>query len=143
MNDASSEGLAAVEGELTSEGGWGCKVTAQPPAPPQALPEYVQHSDEATRSGMLSAHVIVLEFEAAAKEIEKLGEELREAQARSEEAQNVLAQALKDLTTTAKAYRVEAARVFTHVEHVTARASEASALCAQLNSKVASAPVGS
>ena len=23
MNDASSEGLAAVEGELTSEGGWG------------------------------------------------------------------------------------------------------------------------
>jgi len=103
---------------------------------PQALPDYVKHNEDATRTGMLSAHAIVLEFESAAGEIEKLGEELKAAQLRSEDAQNMLAKALKDLTATAKAYRDEAARVFSHVEHVTTKAAEASVLCAQLRDKV-------
>lgn len=133
MNDASAIGLTAINEEL-GEGEAGAYTA---PAPLMtALPDYVKHSDDATRTGMLSAHAIVLEFESAAAEIEKLGTELKAAQVRAEEAQAMLANALKDLTATAKTYRDEAARVFAHVEHVTTKASEASALCAQLRERV-------
>ena len=108
--------------------------TSQPTA---ALPDYVRHQDGATRAGMMSAHVIAIEFEAAAKEVEKLGEELKAAQERAEEAQLLVADALKHLADTARAYRTEAAEAFNYVEHVTAKASEAVALCATLASKVA------
>ncbi len=102
-----------------------------------ALPDYVQHAEGATRAGMLSGQAIVNEFEATAKEMEKLGEELKAAHARGEERQAVLAKALADLTATVQFYREEAAKVFAQVEDVTAKASEATALCATLRSKVA------
>lgn len=104
---------------------------------PQSLPDYVSHREDATHAGMMSAQVIVIEFENAAKEIEALGEELKAAQIRAEKAQAVLADALKKLAATARAYRSEAAEVFNHVEHVTAKANEAVALCAALSVKTA------
>ena len=106
-------------------------------APPLALPEYVKHNGDAPRSGMLSAAAIVQEFEATAKEIEKLGAELKAAQERAAHGQEVYAKALTDLTNTAAAFREEAKRVFQQVEDVTAKASEASVLAQELRNKIA------
>jgi predicted nucleic acid-binding Zn-ribbon protein len=105
------------------------------------LPEYVKHQEGATRAGMLSAQAIVMEYEAAAKEFEKLGDELRAAQQRVEQQQEVFANALRDLQATAKAYREEAARVFKEVESVTTKASEASTVCAELRNRIAGAVI--
>jgi hypothetical protein len=114
------------------------QAVAPPVAPSSALPDYVTHAPNTPRTGMLSAEAVVMEFEQTAKEIEKLGEELRHAAKRAEEAQAVLAKSMADLTATAKAYRDEAARVFAQVEAVTTKASEASALCATLREQIAS-----
>lgn len=114
-------------------------VAAFAPPAPLPLPDYVEHIADATRVGMLSAQAVVMEFETTAKEIEKLGEELKEAQKRAEAGQEVLTKALADLTETAKAYRSEAARVFKHIEETTTKASEASALCQELRGKIAQA----
>jgi hypothetical protein len=108
-----------------------------PQGPPLALPEYVSHNGDTPRSGMISAAAIVHEFEATAREIEKLGEELKAAQARAAEGQEVFAKALADLTSTAAAYRKEAVVVFQRVENVTTKASEASALAQELRNKIA------
>ena len=109
----------------------------EPFAPPLALPDYVTHNGDAPRSGMLSAAAIVQEFEATAKEIEKLGAELKAAQERAAKGQEVYAKALTDLTNTAAAFREEAKRVFQQVEDVTAKASEASVLAQELRNKIA------
>src|SRR5215813_10266436 len=45
------------------------------PAPP--VPEYVSHREGATEIGKLSAEAIVQEYEAAAKEIEAMGEVMK------------------------------------------------------------------
>jgi predicted nucleotide-binding protein (sugar kinase/HSP70/actin superfamily) len=135
-----SIGLAAVTNEMTPDEPETldeATVLEQFAAPATLpLPDYVAHIADATRVGMLSAQAVVMEFEATAKEIEKLGEELKEAQRRSEAGQAVLKDALANLTETAKAYREEAARVFKHIEETTTKASEATALCQELRSKI-------
>lgn len=108
-----------------------------PQGPPLTLPDYVSHNGDTPRSGMISAAAIVQEFEATAKEIEKLGEELKAAQAKAAEGQAVFAKALADLTNTAAAFRKEAVAVFQRVENVTTKASEASALAQELRNKIA------
>lgn len=145
---AASLGLAALERELgdTARPRVVRELTdddvlrQEPPeafAPKRQLPDYVQHSHDATQIGKMSAHAVVLEFEQTAKEIESLGDELRAMEGKAKEAQAAMAKALGDLTSTVAAYREEAARLFKHVEDVTTTASEASALAAQLRERIA------
>jgi hypothetical protein len=142
---AERAGLYAIANEIcgdeaTQEEALGMKPMTDPVVvytPKPAMPDYVEHATNVPRSGLLSAEAVVMEFEQTAKEIEKLGQELQAQAAKASEAQTVLATALADLTKTAQAYRDEAARVFKEIEAVTTKASEASALAAELRDKIA------
>jgi hypothetical protein len=100
------------------------------------LPDYVKHSEDATPTGAVVGEAIVKEYEAAAQEIEALGEQLRAEHAKADERQRSLAEALANLTETAKAYREEAKRVFEQVEACATMANNVSELCQQMRAKL-------
>ena len=109
-------------------------------APDLAMPDYVEHRDGATEIGKLSAEAVVREYEAAAKDIEKLGEELaahvKQCEIMSREAFAVTA----ELKETAERYREEAKRVFLQIENCSLKTSEVRKLCGELRDKIAVAP---
>lgn len=107
-----------------------------PPAVVMPLPDYVRHSENTTPTGAVVGEAIVREYEAAAQEIEALGEELRAEYAKAGERQQRLADALNNLTETAKAYREEAKRVFEQVEACASMANSVSELCQQMRAKL-------
>src|SRR4051812_48795107 len=74
-------------------------------APSLAMPEYVQHRDEATEMGKLSAEAIVREYEAAAKDIEAMGAELIERVKQCETMTKDALAVSKEMKQTAARYR--------------------------------------
>lgn len=108
--------------------------------PDMAMPDYVEHRDGATEIGKLSAEAVVREYEAAAKDIEKLGEELaahvKQCEIMSREAFAVTA----ELKETAERYREEAKRVFLQIENCSHKTSEVRKLCGELRDKIAVPP---
>lgn len=100
------------------------------------LPDYVRHSADTTPTGAVVGEAIVKEYEAAAREIEALGEELRAEYGKADERQRRLAEALTNLTETAKAYREEAKRVFEQVEACATMANNVTELCQQMRAKL-------
>lgn len=110
--------------------------TSYVPTPLPQLPAYVEHSPEATPTGIACGEAIVIEYEKAAKEIEALGVELKARIEVDNQAKARLAEAFTQLTETAKAYRDEAKRVFEQVEATTAKANQVSELCRELQGKL-------
>ena len=85
-------------------------------APALEMPHYVEHDEEATEIGKLSAEAVVREYEAAAKEIESMGAELLERVKQCETLTRDALGVIEELKDTAKRYREEAKRVFDHIE---------------------------
>jgi phage host-nuclease inhibitor protein Gam len=101
------------------------------------MPDYVEHSDGATEIGKLSAEAVVREYEAAAKDIEALGEELTE---RAKQCEAMMRDALvvtDELKETAARYRAEAKRVFDQIESCSLLTAEVRKICEDMKDRLA------
>jgi hypothetical protein len=106
-------------------------------APDLGMPDYVEHSDGATEIGKLSAEAVVREYEAAAKDIEALGEELTE---RAKQCEAMMRDALvvtDELKETAARYRAEAKRVFDQIESCSLLTAEVRKICEDMKDRLA------
>lgn len=104
------------------------------PAPP--VPDYVSHGEGATEIGKLSAEAIVKEYEETAKEIEAVGEVVREMVQRCEQLTSSASNMLKDIKATAARYRKEGKRMFNEIESCSTTADEVRRLCESFRDKV-------
>jgi hypothetical protein len=112
-------------------------VEAAPrPARPQ-LPDYVSHSDDVSEIGKLSAEAIAREYEVTAKEIEAMGEVVRDMVQRCEQLTTSASSMLKDITATATRYRQEGKRIFDEIESCSGAADEVRKLCEAFRDKIA------
>ena len=106
-------------------------------APDLGMPDYVEHSDGATEIGKLSAEAVVREYEAAAKDIEALGDELTE---RAKQCEAMLREAFvvtEELKETAARYRAEAKRVFVQIESCSLLTAEVRKICEDMKDRLA------
>jgi hypothetical protein len=106
-------------------------------APDLGMPDYVEHSDGATEIGKLSAEAVVREYEAAAKDIEMLGDELTE---RAKQCEAMMREALvvtDELKETAARYRAEAKRVFDQIESCSLLTAEVRKICEDMKERLA------
>ncbi len=109
-----------------------------PPRPvkPQ-LPDYVSHRDDVSEIGKLSAEAIAREYEVTAKEIEAMGEVVRDMVQRCEQLTTSASSMLKDIKTTATRYREEGKRIFNEIESCSSAADEVRKLCDGFRDKIA------
>jgi hypothetical protein len=106
--------------------------TAAPP-----VPEYVSHRDDATEIGKLSAEAIIKEYEETAKEIEAIGEFVKDMVKRCEQLNVSASTMLKDIRSTAARYRKEGKRMFQEIETCSSTTDEVRRLCESFRDKVA------
>jgi signal transduction protein with GAF and PtsI domain len=104
-------------------------------APP--VPEYVTHRDDVSEIGKLSAEAIVKEYEETAKEIEAMGDVVRDMVKRCDELCASASSMLKDIKMTAARYRKEGKRMFTEIETCSSAADEVRKLCEDFRDKLA------
>jgi phage host-nuclease inhibitor protein Gam len=104
-------------------------------APP--VPEYVTHRDDVSEIGKLSAEAIVKEYEETAKEIEAMGDVVRDMVKRCDELCSSASSMLKDIKVTAARYRKEGKRMFTEIESCSSAADEVRKLCEDFRDKLA------
>ena len=107
-------------------------------APP--VPEYVSHRDDATEIGKLSAEAIIKEYEETAKEIEAIGEFVKDMLQRCEQLAMSSSTMLKDIKATAARYRKEGKRMFQEIERCSSTTDEVRRLCESFRDKIASRP---
>ena len=110
-------------------------VESMPRAP--AIPDYVGHHDDATEIGKLSAEAIVREYEVTAKEIEALGEFVKEMAQRCEQLSTSASDMLKEIKSTAARYRKEGKRIFNEIESCSSATDEVRQLCGTFRDKIA------
>jgi signal transduction protein with GAF and PtsI domain len=104
-------------------------------APP--VPEYVIHRDDVSEIGKLSAEAIVKEYEETAKEIEAMGEVVKEMVQRTEQLTSTASSMLKDIKATAARYRKEGKRMFTEIESCSSAADEVRKMCESFRDRIA------
>jgi uncharacterized coiled-coil DUF342 family protein len=104
--------------------------------PPQ-MPEYVNHHDDTSEIGKLSAEAIAREYEVTAKEIEAMGEVVRDMVQRCEQLTTSASSMLKDIKATATRYRQEGKRIFNEIESCSSAADEVRKLCDAFRDKIA------
>ncbi len=104
-------------------------------APP--VPEYVTHREDVSEIGKLSAEAIAKEYEETAKEIEAMGDVVREMVKRCDELSTSASSMLKDIKSTAARYRKEGKRMFTEIESCSSAADEVRKMCEDFRDKLA------
>ena len=104
-------------------------------APP--VPEYVTHREDVSEIGKLSAEAIVKEYEETAKEIEAMGDVVREMVKRCDELSASASSMLKDIKSTAARYRKEGKRMFIEIETCSSAADEVRRMCEDFRDKLA------
>ena len=104
---------------------------------PPAVPEYVSHREDVTEIGKLSAEALVKEYEVTAKEIEAIGEFVKEMAQRCEQLTASASEMLKDIRTTAARYRKEGKRIFNEIESCSSATDEVRRLCETFRDKIA------
>ena len=109
-------------------------------APAIAIPDYVEHCEGATEIGKLSAEAVVREYEAAAKDIEAMGEELIQRVKQCEAMTRDALAVTKEMKETAARYREEAKRIFLQIENCTVMTAKVRKTCIELKEEIA-APV--
>lgn len=109
-------------------------------APP--VPDYVSHRDDTTEIGKLSAEAIVKEYEETAKEIEAMGDVVREMVQRCEQLSGSASSMLKDIKATAARYRKEGKRMFTEIESCSSATDEVRRLCEAFRDKISAKEAG-
>ena len=97
------------------------------------LPEYVAHRDGVSEIGKLSAEAVIREYEAAAKEIEAMGQETAR---RCEAITASVFGMLEDVKTTAAHFREEAKRIFNDIESCSIITEEVRITCDALKKKI-------
>jgi signal transduction protein with GAF and PtsI domain len=105
-------------------------------AKPQ-IPDYVNHRDDVSEIGKLSAEAIAREYEVTAKEIEAMGEVVRDMVQRCEQLTTSASSMLKDIRTTAARYRQEGKRIFTEIESCSSATDEVRKLCDAFRDRIA------
>jgi hypothetical protein len=108
-----------------------------PRAAASPVPEYVSHGEGVSEIGKLSAEAIVKEYEETAKEIEAIGEVVREMVQRCEQLTASASDMLKDIKTTAMRYRKEGKRMFDEIESCSMTTDEVRKLCGSFRDKIA------
>jgi hypothetical protein len=146
MANSEVSSIAAIERAIHG-GIWGELVTNEhlsshsrlptTSAPEMAMPSYVEHCDGATEIGKLSAEAVVREYEATAKEIESLGDDLIECTKRCEWVTRNAFIVTKELNEVAARYRAEAKFVFEQIENCSVLVAEAREACANIKDKLA------
>ena len=109
--------------------------TPRPPLP--SVPDYVVHREDVSEIGKLSAEAIVREYEVTAKEIEAVGDFVKEMAQRCEQLTNSAASMLKDIKSTAARYRKEGKRIFNEIESCSSATDEVRQLCETFRDKIA------
>src|SRR6266436_7442239 len=115
-------------------------VNLAPPmmrAPALSMPDYVEHREGATEIGKLTAEAIVREYEAAAKDIEAMGEELIERVKQCEAMTRDALAVTQEMRETAMRYREEAKRIFVQIEDCSQMTAEVRKTCTELKEKIA------
>jgi signal transduction protein with GAF and PtsI domain len=102
-----------------------------------SVPEYVSHGEGVTEIGKLSAEAIVKEYEETAKEIEAIGEVVKDMVQRCEQLSTSATAMLKDIKTTAQRYRKEGKRMFNEIESCSTTTDEVRKLCESFRDKIA------
>jgi hypothetical protein len=97
------------------------------------LPDYVAHRDGVSEIGKLSAEAVIREYEAAAKEIEAMGQETAR---RCEAITASVVSMLEDVKTTAAHFRQEAKRIFNDIESCSIITEEVRTTCDALKKKI-------
>jgi hypothetical protein len=105
-------------------------------APSLSMPAYVEHRDEATEIGKLSAEAVVHEYEAATKDIETMGAELIERVKQCEVMTQGAFNVTEELKELAARYREEAKRVFLQIENSSRVTAEVRKTCAEQQEKI-------
>ena len=101
------------------------------------VPEYVSHREDVSEIGKLSAEAIVKEYEETAREIEAMGDVVRDMVQRCEQLTGSASAMLKDIKATAARYRNEGKRMFTEIESCTSATDEVRRLCEAFRDKLA------
>jgi hypothetical protein len=101
------------------------------------VPEYVSHGEGVSEIGKLSAEAIIKEYEETAKEIEAIGEVVKEMVQRCEQLTASATAMLKDIKTTAQRYRKEGKRMFNEIEACSTTTDEVRKLCESFRDKIA------
>lgn len=109
---------------------------ASRPARPQ-LPDYVSHREDVSEIGKLSAEAVAREYETTAKEIEAMGDVVRDMVQRCEQLTTSASSMLKDIRTTATRYRQEGKRIFDEIESCSSATDEVRKLCDAFRDKIA------
>jgi hypothetical protein len=110
-------------------------VEPMPRAP--GVPDYVSHRDDVSEIGKLSAEALVREYEVTAKEIEAVGEFVKEMAQRCEQLTNSASVMLKEINSTAARYRKEGKRIFNEIESCSSATDEVRQLCETFRDKIA------
>jgi signal transduction protein with GAF and PtsI domain len=106
------------------------------------VPDYVRHREDTSEIGKLSAEAIVKEYEETAKEIEAMGDVVREMAQRSEQLNSSASAMLKEIKATAARYRKEGKRMFTEIESCSSATDEVRRLCEAFRDKLAAKDAG-
>jgi hypothetical protein len=105
-------------------------------AKPQ-MPEYLNHREDVSEIGKLSAEAIAREYEVTAKEIEAMGDVVRDMVNRCEQLTTSASSMLKDIKATATRYREEGKRIFNEIESCSSATDEVRKLCDAFRDKIA------
>jgi hypothetical protein len=106
-------------------------------APTLAMPDYVQHRQEASEIGTLSAEAAVREYEAAAQEMSAMGAELIERVRQCEKISRDALAVTEEMRETAGRYRTEAKRIFLKIESCSVMTAEVRTTCIELKQRIA------
>jgi hypothetical protein len=107
-------------------------------APETAMPDHVEHRDDATGVGTLSAEAVIREYRTAEKEIEATGALLIDLVKQCEAMTGSALAVAGQLKETAGHYRQEAKRVFLQIENCSQVTAEVRRTCTELREKIAS-----
>lgn len=105
--------------------------------PRPMMPDYVQHREGVNQVGALSAEAVVREYEAAAKEIEAMGVELKGRLEKLEASKVDAAAVMEEIKETAARYRDEGKRIFLQIEDCALMTAEVRTTCDVLKTKIA------
>src|SRR6476620_11968825 len=111
------------------------------PLPKGPMPDYVEHKEGVNQVGKLSAEVVVREYDAAVKEIEALGAELREAAKKCEAMVAGVHSMVNEIKELAANFREEGKRYFLQIEECSLTTSEVRTVCEALKKKIAARTV--
>ena len=100
------------------------------------VPDYVNHREDATEIGKLSAEAIVREYEVTAKEIEAVGEFVKDMAQRCEQLTTSASAMLKEIKATAARYRKEGKRIFNEIESCSSATDEVRQLCETFRDRI-------